>query len=231
MTDKAPTTQPFATSELEKRQSIIDACLEMNQTGLNQGTSGNISLRTDKGIIITPTSRPYATMKPEDLAFLPFEAPYGHYTGPFRPSSEWRFHYDIYAARPDAGAIVHVHSTYATVLSMLRMDIPACHYMVAAFGGPNIRCSDYAIFGSKELSDLVLKALDGRSGCLMGTHGMVTCGPNLEKAMWLAVELETLAKQYYLALQIGTPVILPDEEIARVQSRMRDGYGIWGDTA
>ena len=209
------------------RQAIIDACIESNRNGLNQGTSGNISVRTTEGVVITPSSRPYDTMKPEDLALMPFDGSYGTYDGPYRPSTEWRFHYDIYAAKPDIGAIVHVHSTYATVLSMLRKEIPACHYMIAAFGGPNIRCADYAVFGSKELSDHVMKALEGRAGCLMGTHGMIACGANLDKAMWLAVELETLAKQYYLALQLGEPIILSDEEIERVRLRMKDGYGIW----
>ena len=212
---------------VETRQSIIDACIESNRTGLNQGTSGNISVRTDDGVLITPTSRAYESMKPEDLALLPFGKAYGDYSGPFKPSSEWRFHFDIYTARPDVNAIVHVHSTYATVLSMLRKEIPACHYMIAAFGGPNIRCSDYAVFGSKELSDHVVKALDGRAGCIMGTHGMIAVGANLDKAMWLAIELETIAKQYFLALQIGQPVILSDEEIERVGLRMKDGYGIW----
>ena len=209
------------------RQSIIDACIESNRSGLNQGTSGNISIRTDEGILITPSSRAYESMKPEDLALLTNSGDYGAYTGPHRPSSEWRFHFDIYAARPDVGAIVHLHATYATVLSMLRKDIPACHYMIAAFGGPTIRCSDYAVFGSKELSVLAVKALEGRSACLLGTHGMIACGANIEKAMWLAIELETLAKQYFLALQVGEPVILSDEEIERVALRMKDGYGIW----
>ena len=209
------------------RQAIIDACIESNRTGLNQGTSGNVSQRTDEGVLITPTSRAYDSMKPEDLALLPFGRKYGDYSGPYKPSTEWRFHFDIYTARPDVNAIVHVHSTYATVLSMLRKEIPACHYMIAAFGGPNIRCADYAVFGSKELSDHVVKALDGRSGCIMGTHGMIAVGANLDKAMWLAIELETIAKQYYLALQIGEPVILSDEEIERVRLRMKDGYGIW----
>ncbi|MDE2445610.1 MAG: class II aldolase/adducin family protein [Alphaproteobacteria bacterium] len=210
------------------RQAIIEASRESNRNGLNQGTSGNISVRTDEGVVITPTSRAYETMKPEDLALLPLGGAYGAYTGPYKPSSEWRFHSDIYAARSDVNAIVHVHATYATVLSMLRKDIPACHYMIAAFGGPTIRCADYAIFGSKELSDAVVKALEGRLGCIMGTHGMIAVGKTLDHAMWLAVELENLAKQYYLALQIGEPVILADEEIARVDERMKHGYGIWG---
>jgi L-fuculose-phosphate aldolase len=209
------------------RQAIIEACRESNRNGLNQGTSGNISVRTDEGAVITPTSRPYDTMKPQDLALLPKGGAYGAFLGPYKPSSEWRFHADIYAARPDVNAIVHVHATYATVLSMLRKDIPACHYMIAAFGGPTIRCADYAIFGSKELSDAVVKALEGRLGCIMGTHGMIAVGGTLGHAMWLAVELENLAKQYYLAQQIGQPVILSDEEIARVGARMKDGYGIW----
>jgi L-fuculose-phosphate aldolase len=112
------------------------------------------------------------------------------------------------------GAIVHTHSTYATVLAIAHKEIPACHYMIAAFGGANVRCADYARYGTKELSDFALKALEGRNGCLLANHGMITLGANLEKAMWLAVELETIAKQYYLALALGKPFILTDEQIA-----------------
>ena len=131
-----------------------------------------------------------------------------------KPSTEWRFHFDITKSRPDVGAIVHTHSTYATVLAIARKEIPACHYMMAAFGGTTIRCAGYARYGTKDLSDLALKALEGRNGCLLANHGMIALGANLDKAMWLAVEFETLAKQYYLSLALGNPVILSDEQIA-----------------
>ena len=212
------------TGETAIRQSIIDACARMNATGLNQGTSGNISLRHKGGLLITPTTMSYDVMVPSDIAFLPALARDGC-DGPRPPSSEWRFHRDIYAARPEIGAIVHTHSTYATVLSMLRLPIPAAHYMIAVFGGNDIRCSDYATFGTPELSAVVLKALKSRFGALIGTHGMVACGADLAQAMWRTEELETLARQYYLARQAGNPVILDAAEIRRVAGKMSAGYG------
>jgi L-fuculose-phosphate aldolase len=125
---------------------------------------------------------------------------------PLKPSTEWRFHLDIMKARPDVGGIVHTHATYSTVLAIARKEIPACHYMVAAFGGTNVRVADYARFGTRELSEHALKALENRTACLLANHGMIATGASLDKAMWLAVELETIARQYYLALAIGGPV-------------------------
>jgi len=211
----------------ENRQSIIDACLEMNASGLNQGTSGNISLLTDTGMLITPTSVPYKEMHVDDIVLMPTDGKYGHYIGRKKPSSEWRFHLDTYLNRDDIGSMVHTHSLYATTLSILRKEIPACHYMIAAFGGPTIRCADYAIFGCEELSKNILSAMQDRYGCLLSSHGMVTCGRDLKQAMWRAVELETLANQYYLALQAGDPFIMSDEHIAEVGDRMASGYGVW----
>lgn len=214
-------------SELSARQSIIDHCRWMNDKGLNQGTSGNVSVRHGSELLITPTSVPYDEMRPEDVASMPIGGRYGSFDGPMKPSTEWRFHLDIMSKREAVGAIVHTHSTFATTLSMLRMEIPACHYMIAVFGGPTIRCSDYAIFGSQELSTNVLAALENRTACLLGSHGMLACGSTLKKAMWRAVELETLAQQYHLALQIGKPVILSDEHIEEVAQRMSTGSGVW----
>ena len=215
-------------TNLELRSEIIAACLDMNATGLNQGTSGNISVRSDDHMLITPTSLPYNETEPDDIVSMPLTAEYGSYSGRRKPSTEWRFHLDTYLQRPDIGAMVHTHSIYATTLSMLRMDIPACHYMVAVFGGASVRCADYAIFGSEDLSANVLKALEDRTGCLLGTHGMLACGSNLKEAMWRARELETLAHQYYLAIQSGRdPVILDDKHIQEVVDKMKGGYGIW----
>jgi L-fuculose-phosphate aldolase len=204
-------------TDIALRQSIIDNCIQMNSSGLNHGTSGNISVRSGTHMLITPSSTPYSQMKPEDIAAMPLEGDYGSWEGPLKPSVEWRFHLDILKARPDAGAVVHTHSPFATILAIARKDIPACHYMIAAFGGSNIRCSGYARYGTKELSDEAIAALEGRQGCLLANHGMITVGANLERAMWLAIELEMIAKQYYHALLIGGPVILSDEEIAEVR--------------
>ncbi len=200
------------------RQAIIDTCQWMNAAGLNQGTSGNVSVRNGGGMLITPSGIDYEAMVPEMIAAMLLDAEDGSYDGPAKPSSEWRFHRDILRARPDVGAIVHTHSTYATTLAIARKPIPACHYMIAAFGGNDIRCAGYARFGTAELSRLAVEALNGRNGCLLANHGMITVGPDLEKAKWLAVELETLAKQYCLSLAIGGPVLLTDAEMAEAHA-------------
>jgi L-fuculose-phosphate aldolase len=211
--------------ELEVRRSIISQCLFMNSSGLNQGNSGNISVRFGDRMLITPTSIPYSEMTPEMIAAMPVEGEYGAYEGPNKPSSEWRFHLDIMKARPEVGSVVHTHATYSTILAIARKPIPACHYMVAAFGGDDVRVSGYARYGTKALSEHVLKALEGRNGCLMANHGMLTVGSSLKKAMWRAVELETLAKQYYHTLLIGGPVILSAEQIAETMESFST-YGL-----
>ena len=202
--------------ERQLRQAIIAKCRWMNASGLNQGTSGNISARYKDRMLITPSAMPYEAMTPGMIASMPIEGEYGTWDGPLKPSTEWRFHLDFMRARPDAGSVVHTHSTYATVLAIARKPIPACQYMVAAFGGHDIRCAGYALYGTQELSEFALKALEGRNGCLLANHGMIAVGANLDKAMWLAVELETLARQYYLSLALGSPHILSDADIADV---------------
>lgn len=210
--------------EVALRQGIIDKCRWLNVSGLNQGTSGNISARFGSVMLVTPSGIPYDAMTPEMIAAMPILADDGRWTGPAKPSTEWRFHLHIMRARPEVGAVVHTHSTYATVLAIARRSIPACHYMIAAFGGNDIRCAGYARYGTKELSDLALAALQDRAGCLLANHGMIAVGATLDKAMWLAVELETLAKQYYLSLLIGGPALLPDREVEVVRS----GFATYG---
>ncbi|MDT3381765.1 class II aldolase/adducin family protein [Labrys neptuniae] len=211
--------------ELDLRRAIIDKCRWMNANGLNQGTSGNISARCGDRMLITPSAIPYHEMEPEMIAAMPFEGEYGAWEGPLKPSVEWRFHFDILKGRPDAGAVVHTHATWSTILAIAHKPIPAIHYMIAAFGGPDIRCAPYARYGSEELSRFALEALEGRNGCLLANHGMIAVGSSLDKAMWLAHELETLAKQYYHALQIGGANILPDSEIAQVVEGFKS-YGL-----
>lgn len=210
--------------ERQLREAIIAKCRWMNASGLNQGTSGNISARYKDRMLITPSATPYDAMKPEMIAAMPLDRDDGSWDGPLKPSTEWRFHLDIMRGRPDVGGVVHTHSTYATVLAIARKPIPACHYMIAAFGGNNVRVCNYARYGTKALSANVLKALDGRSACLMANHGMLATGSSLPKAMWAAIELETIAKQYYHTLLIGGPVILPDDEIAGVL----ESFGSYG---
>lgn len=212
-------------TEREIRKAIVENCLKMNATGLNQGTSGNLSARYKDVMIITPSGIAYEVLKPSDLATMPIGRDYGSWEGSLKPSTEWRFHLDIMIDRPDVGGIVHTHSTYATILSIAGKEIPACHYMIAAFGGPTIRCADYATFGTEELSANALNALKDRTGCILANHGMIATGANVGKAMWLAVELETIAKQYYHSLLIGGPNLLGDSEIANVMERFK-GYGL-----
>ncbi len=201
--------------ELTLRQAIVDQCRRMNAIGLNQGTSGNISARCGERMLITPSAIPYDEMTPEMIASMPIEGRVeGAWEGPMAPSSEWRFHLDLTRARPDLGAIVHTHAIYCTTLAIARRPIPAVHYMIAAFGGIDIRCADYATFGTEALSRAVLAAMQGRNACLMANHGMIAAGPDLDRAMWLAVELETLARQYFNTLLIGGPVLLGEAEIA-----------------
>ena len=208
-------------SEQEKRQSIIDACRRMNVVGLNQGTSGNISLRHGEGLLITPTSLPYDTMQSEQIVFMAWD---GSHDATQRPSSEWRFHLDILKARPEINAVVHAHPPYSTTLAIMGLEIPPLHYMVAVAGGDTIRCAPYATFGTAELSRHAVTALEDRLACLLAHHGMIAIGPSLDKAMWLAVEVETLARQYHGCLQIGTPPLLSKAEIENVRRRIA-GYG------
>ena len=205
------------------RQAIVERCRWMNASGLNQGTSGNISARVGRAMLITPSGVPYERMEPDMLARMPLDGGNGASEGPCRPSSEWRFHRDILAARREVGAVVHTHSPHATALAMTRRGIPAAHYMVAAFGGP-VRCADYATFGTEALSRAALAALEGRQACLLANHGMIALGRDLDHAMALAVELEALARQYVLSLAIGGPVLLDQEEMEAVGRAFAD-YG------
>ena len=207
------------------RQAVIDTCLAMNAQGLNQGSSGNVSVRNGAGFLITPSGVPYAAMTPDQVVQMDLE---GGYFGDWLPSSEWRMHLDLYRARPEAGAIVHVHSTYATALSCLRRGIPAFHYMIAVAGGADLRCAEYATFGTQALSDAMLAALADRAACLLANHGQIALGPNLDKALWLAGEVEALCRQYSVARQAGEPVILDTAEMARVQQRFAT-YGKQAD--
>jgi len=212
--------------ELTLRQDIIGQCRRMNAIGLNQGTSGNISARCGERMLITPSAVPYDEMTPEMIASMPIEGPVeGAWEGPIAPSSEWRFHLDLTRARPDLGAIVHTHAIHCTTLAIARRPIPAVHYMIAAFGGTCIRCADYATFGTEALSRAVLAAMQGRNACLMANHGMIAAGSDLERAMWLAVELETLARQYFNTLLIGGPVLLDEAMIAEA-AKSFGSYGL-----
>ncbi len=214
------------TTEADARLAIISACREMNASGLNQGTSGNISIRHGDRMLISPSAVPYDSMTPEMIAAVDLSGGMTEtWDGPLKPSSEWRFHWKLLKERPDLTAIVHAHPTYCTALAILRKPIPACHYMIAAFGGVDVRCSDYHTFGTEALADMVIEAMTDRTACLLANHGMLAAGAGIEQAMWRAVELEAIARQYQLALQIGDPVILSDAQIAETLKAFA-GYGV-----
>jgi L-fuculose-phosphate aldolase len=197
-------------------QSIIDACLAMTARGVNHGTSGNGSARWLDGFLVTPTGRRYETLTPADMVYVTLD---GQAHGPLAPSSEWRMHRDIYLHRPEAMAVLHAHPAYAAALACLREGIPRFHYMVAAAGGPDIRCAAYALYGSAELSAAMLTALEGRKACLLANHGMICFETNMERALALAVEVEALARQYCIARQTGTPVLLTEAEMDEALAR------------
>jgi L-fuculose-phosphate aldolase len=207
--------------ELALREKMIATALEMNARGLNRGKSGNVSARFDDGFLITPTGMAYESTQPADIVAMTRD---GATRGPRLPSSEWRFHHDIYAARREVGAIVHAHSPFATSLACLGRDIPQFHYMIAVAGGKDIRCAAYATFGTQQLSDHALRALEGRKACLLANHGMIAVGASLNAAFALAVEVEALAEQYCHALHIGTPNLLSDVEMEIVLEKFRT-YG------
>ncbi len=211
-------------TNLQIRKKIIQLCLQMNSSGLNQGTSGNISARYKDSMLITPSGIPYENLIPKDIAEVSLGDGELDWNGPYKPSSEWHFHRAILNAKPELDAVIHTHSTFATVVSIAREDIPACHYMIAAFGGNTVRCANYETFGTPELSQAIAVAMQDRSACLLANHGMIAAGKDLDNAMWAAVELETLAKQYYYAKLGGNMQILPDEEMDRVIEKFKS-YG------
>ena len=205
----------------ELRQQLIATALAMQPAGLNRGTAGNVSVRDGDGFLITPTGMPYASLTADDIPHMRLD---GSHQGSRKPSSEWRFHRDLYAARPNVGAVLHAHSPFAISLACLRLDIPPFHYMIARFGGDTIRCADYAIFGSQALSDAALAAMDNRCACLLANHGLLVAGRDLAEALALAIELEELCEQYWRACTIGRPVLLSAGEMAEVIEKFK-GYG------
>jgi L-fuculose-phosphate aldolase len=200
------------------REEIIATARAMNTAGINRGTSGNVSARIDDGFLITPSAVPYHAISSIDIVAMTDD---GEARGHLAPSSEWRFHRDIYRARPEFHAIVHTHAPFATTLTCLNRDIPAFHYMVAIAGGKDIRCAPYATYGTQELAQHVVAALDGRKACLLAHHGMIAADETLEAALAVAVEVETLAEMYWRALQIGEPQLLSDAEMENVLERFR----------
>jgi L-fuculose-phosphate aldolase len=205
----------------DPRADLVDTAVGMAAAGLANGTSGNLSVRAGEGFWITPSGMAYERLRPEDVPYVRLDGSCEHR---LVPSSEWRIHRDVYLARPRVQAVLHAHPPFGVALACVRRDVPAFHYMVARFGGDSVRCSGYATYGTQELSDAALAALEGRSACLLANHGVLVCGSDLERALASAVELEDLCAQYARACQLGDPVLLSREEMAAVLDRFA-GYG------
>ena len=198
------------------REALLESALKSVEIGLNRGSSGNVSVRDGDGFLITPSALPPEQCGPGDMVRMEMD---GRATGPHKPSSEWRFHRDIYRHHPEAGAVLHAHPVWSTTLACLRRDIPAVHYMIALAGSNSIRCAPYAVFGSQALSDHALAALRNRKACLLANHGLLCFESSLERVLALAQEVELLAQIYCQALQTGEPAILDDAEMDEVIER------------
>lgn len=203
------------------RDQLVEAARRLHLGGLNVGTAGNLSMRDGEGMLITPSAMDYHEMGPDDIVFVSAE---GRSEGSRLPSSEWRIHLAIYLQQPDAGAVVHTHSTHATALSCMRRSLPAFHYEVALAGGSEIRCAPYATYGTEALARNMAEALEGRTACLLANHGLVCHAPGLKAALALASKVEHLAHIYLQCLAVGEPEILDDAEMERVAEKFRN-YG------
>ncbi|MBN9255524.1 MAG: class II aldolase [Mesorhizobium sp. 65-26] len=204
------------------RASLVSGARAMDASGMNTGTTGNISLRIESGgMLITPTGIPSPMLRPEQMVTMRFD---GSWEGALRPSSEWEMHAEIYKAFPEAGAVVHAHPDHCVALSCLREPMPLFHYMVAGFGGDDVRCSDYALFASSNLAKAAVVALQDRTACLLANHGMIAFGKDLDTALARTVKLETLARQYLIARAAGTPVLIENSEIPAIRGRYKT-YG------
>jgi L-fuculose-phosphate aldolase len=207
---------------VDLREMVIGACRELGHRGLTHGTSGNVSVRYDaRRFFLSPSGMDYGVLQADDVPLMDLD---GHWFGRRRPSSEWRFHRDIFKSRLDVGAIVHTHSPRATALACTGRGIPVFHYMVAIAGGRDIRCAPYYGFGTQELSDAALAALKNRKACLLANHGVIATGADLRSAVSLADEVENLALQYSAAVSLGEVLILDDAEMCRVVEKFRT-YG------
>ena len=203
-------------SEQESRQQLLAASRRLVELGLNRGTAGNASVRHGEGMLITPSALPVAEMTTDSMVCMDLE---GKVLQGGKPSSEWRFHRDIFVARPEIGAVLHMHSTFATTIACLGRDVPAVHYHIAIAGGDSIRCTPYTIFGEQNLSDLALEALHDRKACLLGNHGMIALGKDLADALSVAQEVEYLCEIYWRTLQVGTPQILTAQQMHAVKEK------------
>ena len=212
---------------IELKKEVIKYAQKLNSTNLSPLRSGNVSIRANKdnveGFLLTPSGKRYEDLVPEDIVFLALREEYNNlklFNSSLNPSSEWRFHQDIYLKKIEAKAIVHAHSPHATAVSAHGKPIPAFHYMIALAGGDDIKCAEYATFGTTELSKNILKALEKRKACLMSNHGQVAFGYNLKQAFELAQEVENICQQYVIALKLGQPKILSSTEMSKILDKI-----------
>jgi L-fuculose-phosphate aldolase len=203
------------------RLALVAAARRLSSLGMNTGKSGNLSVRVAEGFLVTPSGKAYDALGGSDIVYVDG---HGESHGPHKPSSEWRLHRDVYSHFPEAASVVHAHSPFATTLSCLRRAIPPFHYEIAFAGGRDIRCAEYATFGTQQLSDHAVAALQGRRACLLANHGAVAFGPSLDEAVVLAEKVEALARLYWQALQVGEPVLLEGAEVDLVVEKFRT-YG------
>lgn len=204
------------------RDDLVATAKRMSDLGLTPGMSGNVSVRSPAGLLVTPSGMPYGELRPDDLVEMKLDGAIR--PGQRTPSTEWRLHRDILGARQDVEAIVHTHSLYCTTISMLRRPIPAVHYMIVLAGSDEIPCAEYATFGSSQLALNAVTALRGADACLLANHGMIALGRTLPAALKLAAEVETLAAQYWHAAQVGTPFVLERSQLLEVRDRFVE-YG------
>ncbi|MFA5371579.1 MAG: class II aldolase/adducin family protein [Sideroxydans sp.] len=201
------------------RAALLDVSRRMLELGLNRGTAGNASVRSEEGFLLTPSAMPVSEMSPDSMVRMLLD---GTVVQGGKPSSEWRFHCDILNARPEIGAVLHMHSPFATTLACLRRDVPAVHYMIALAGGDSIRCAPYSVFGEQQLCDDALEALQGRKACLLGNHGMIALGTDLDDALAVAQEVEFLCEIYWRTLQTGEPQLLTAQQMYAVKQKFID---------
>ena len=213
---------------IELKKEVIKYAQKLNSTNLSPLRSGNVSIRVTnnnvEGFLLTPSGKRYENLVPEDIVFLALKEEYDNlklFNTSLNPSSEWRFHQDIYLKKKEAKAIVHAHSSHATAVSAHGKAIPAFHYMIALVGGDDIKCAEYATFGTTELSKNIIKALENRKACLMSNHGQVAFGVNLKQAFELAEEVENICHQYIIALKIGNPKILSSVEMNKILDKIK----------
>ena len=211
--------------DLDLRNDLIRTVLKMNEMGINQGTSGNAAVRLGAGYLITPSGMAYEDITPDDVVFKRIGGDHESPNGLRKPSSEWRFHEDIFIARPEVDAIVHTHGKAVMTIACLQKDVPPIHYMIGVTGGKSIRCAPYRTFATQELSDVALKALEGRKACLLANHGQIAVGGTLKQALSMALEVETLCDVYWRTLIAGGAVLLDDQQMDEALARFNQGYG------